>query len=100
MSGKLKTALELALERVEQNKEARTPLSHEQKQEIAEAQNKAVARLAEIEILHQSELAKLAQLPPHQVVVQKEKLQQNFLEDRRRIESERELKIKRIRNRR
>ncbi len=91
----LKSSYELAMERLrKKDAEAgveQTPLSEEQKAEIAEARKVFEARLAQLEVLHQSSLRKT--LDPDE----REKLDENYRRDRERIVAERDEKIERIR---
>jgi hypothetical protein len=92
----LKSAVELALERLEK-KDAEAgvesrPLTDEQKAAIAEARNFCQAKLAETEVLHQSKL-KTTSDPE-----QREALLQDYRRDCERLSSERDAKIERIRN--
>lgn len=97
MPEKLKSAVELAMERMRQSEGDATPVSEEQKREIAEIRNRTAAKLAELEILHKSELAKLATLPPPEAMEKRTKQQQNFVDERQRLERERDSKIDRVR---
>jgi len=92
----LKSAVELALERLkkkdaEAGVEAR-PVTDAQKAAIAEARNFYEAKLAEAEVLHQSNL-KATHNPE-----ERETLQQEYRRDRERLASERDKKIERIRS--
>ena len=92
----LKSAVELALERLKQ-KDAESgvesrPLTDAQKAAIAEARNFYEAKLAEAEVLHQSKLK--TTVDPEQ----REALLQDYRRDRERLTSERDRKIARIRN--
>jgi hypothetical protein len=97
MGEKLKSAVELAMERLSQGKDASAPLSDEQKQQIAEVRNRTAAELAKLEILHKSGLAELANRPPAETFELREKLRQGFVDDRARLERERDTKLERIR---
>src|SRR5262249_15566096 len=91
----LKSAVELAMERLRKKDEAAgietRPLTDAQKAAIAEARNFYEAKLAEQEVLHQSKLRKLTDLP------EREALEQDYRRDRERLSSERDAKIERIR---
>jgi len=92
----LKSAVELALERLKQKDaesgvESRPP-TDAQKAAIAEARNFYEAKLAEAEVLHQSKLK--TTIDPEQ----REALLQDYRRDRERLTSERDRKIERIRN--
>ena len=91
----LKSALELAMERLKK-KDAEAgiesrPLTDSQKAAIAEARNFYEAKLAEAEVLHQSQLRKMAD------PAERETREQEYRRDRERLTSERDAKIERIR---
>lgn len=92
-----KTAYEIALERLrkkdrEEGVEER-PLSDQQRNEIADIQKIYEARFAECEILHRSSLSKVAD--PAEL----ETLEEQYQRDRRRLGSERDSKIEKVRER-
>jgi hypothetical protein len=99
MSGKdrasgMKSAYELALERLEAQgveRPKQTALSEATKVAIAEARRVTEAKLAELEILHRDQLAKL-----HDPVERAEQ-EQNYRRDRERIESDGERAVARLR---
>jgi hypothetical protein len=98
MAEKLKSAVELAMERLKQSEEGfSAPLSEEHKAQIAEIRNRTAAEMAKLEILHRTELSNLASLPPAEAMERRQKLQESFVEDRGRLERERDAKIERIR---
>lgn len=86
-----KTAYELILERLKQKDRAdgvtARVLSDEQKQKIAELRKVYAAKLAEREILHQSERRTASDMDAL------EQLEQDYRRDRERIASERDRKI-------
>lgn len=86
-----KSAYELILERLKQKDRAdgvtERVLSAEQKQKIAELRRVYEAKLAEREILHQSDRQKAGDLDAL------DKLEQDYRRDRERIASERDRKI-------
>jgi hypothetical protein len=98
---KLKSAYELALERLKRQDKAegaapRKSLTAAQKKEIAELRQKATAKLAEIEILHRDkrhaaivagDAEALAKVDEHNTI------------DRRRVQSELESAIEQVRGR-
>jgi hypothetical protein len=91
----LKSALELAMERLAQ-KDAEAgvqsrPLTAAQKAAIAEVRNRYEAKLAELDVLHQSTLA--GTLDPEARALQ----EQGFRRERERLGSEREAKIAKLR---
>ena len=53
----MKSAYELAMERLQQKEGAHAPLSAEQKRELADIESQIKARVAEIEIMRDRELA-------------------------------------------
>ena len=57
---KIKSALELAMERLDAESGATPSLSDEQKAEIAEIDKRTQAKLAEMQIMHQKNLADAA----------------------------------------
>jgi hypothetical protein len=89
--GAPKTAYELILERLKQKDRAdgvkERVLSDEQKQKIAELRRVYEAKLAEREILHQSERQKAADRDAL------DELEQQYRRDRERITSERDRKL-------
>jgi hypothetical protein len=90
-----KTAYELILERLKQKDRAQgvsdKPLSDEKKARIAELRRLYEAKLAEREILHQSERRKAGD--PEAL----EQLEQEYRRDRERIASERDRKLDALR---
>jgi hypothetical protein len=92
----LKSAYELALERLKAQDEAEgvekaRPLSAEQKRAITELRERARAKLAEMEILHRKNLAS-AKTPEEAA-----QIEQAYRIDRRRVESSLESAIARAR---
>lgn len=89
-----KSAFELAMERLKKkDQEAgveERPLTDEQRTAIAEVRRFYEAKLAERQILHQSELRKT--LDPEA----REALEQDYRRDRERLASDRERKIEEI----
>ena len=90
-----KSAYELILERLKQKDRAdgvtQRVLSDEQKQKIAELRRVSEAKLAEREILHQSDRQKAGDLDAL------DRLEQDYRRDRERIASERDRKIDAVR---
>ncbi|HEX4956106.1 MAG TPA: hypothetical protein VF017_22185 [Thermoanaerobaculia bacterium] len=90
----MKSAYELALERMEQagierpREEALTPETREQ---MAEVRRQAEAKLAEIEILHRDRLKNLYD------PAKRQEEEEDYLLERRRIEAGRDAKIERLR---
>ena len=99
MSGKdratgMKTAYELALERLEAQgieRPREEALSDADRERIAEVRRQAEAKLAELEILHRDKLGKLED--PVKIAEQEE----YYLLERRRIEGDAERKVAKIR---
>jgi hypothetical protein len=92
-----KSAYEIAMEKLrardrERGEAAAKPLTDEQREKIAEVRRFYEAKLAEREILHRSERRKVAH-DPDKLREQEE----NYAADRRRLESERDAKIAKIR---
>jgi len=91
----LKSALELAMERLRQKDAAAgvesRPLSDEQKAAIAEVRNVYEAKLAEIDVLHGSKLR--ATFDP----AERDVLEQGYRRERERLASERDSKVEKIR---
>jgi|SRR5690242_11410080 hypothetical protein len=95
MEKPLKSAVELAMERLrKQDAEAGTasvPLSDTQKASIAEVRNFYQAKIAQVEVLHQSKVrATFSQ-------EERQRLEAEFRVDRERLTSERDAKIEKIR---
>jgi len=91
----LKSAYELAMERL-RKKDAEAgieqkPLTDDQKTEIAEVRRVYEAKLAQLEVLHQSSLRKT--LDPEE----REKLEEDYRREREKINGERDEKIEKIR---
>jgi len=90
-----KTAYELILERLKQKDKAEgvsdRPLTDEQRAKLAELRKVYEAKLAEREILHQSERRKAAD--PEAL----EQLEQEYRRDRERLAAERDRKIDEVR---
>ena len=93
-SDRIKSAYELALERlasqgIEPPREE--ALSAETRARIAEARQKTFAQLAELEILHRDALHKA-----HDPVA-REKSEEDYARERRRLEDERDRQVERLR---
>ncbi len=91
----LKSSFELAMERLRKGDEAAgiaaTSLTDAQRAAIAEARNFYEAKLAEIQVLHQSRLGKTAD------PAEREVLEQQYRRERERLTSERDRKVDKIR---
>lgn len=93
-SGGMKSAYELALERMEKQGIERPRaegLGEEVSQKIAEARRQAEAKLAELEILHRDRLRKT--LDP----AKRKEEEDDYVRERRRVEDDRERKIEKLR---
>ena len=92
----LKSAYELAMERLRKKDAetgvAQTTLTDEQKAEIAEVRKVFEARLAQLEVLHQSSLRKT--IDPDEYA----KLEDDYRREREKINAERDERIERIRS--
>ncbi|HXH07800.1 MAG TPA: hypothetical protein VNI83_14545 [Vicinamibacterales bacterium] len=96
MAGELKSAYEIAMERL-RRKDAeegveRRPLTEAQKAAIAEVRNVYEAKLAEQEVMHRSALART--LDP----AEREALEEAYRRERERLIAERDAKIEQLRN--
>jgi hypothetical protein len=92
---KLKSAYELAMERLRQ-KDAEAgieskPLTDAQKAAIAEARSLYGSKIAEIEVLHQSKLRAVQDL------AEREAIEEGYRRERERLTSERDSKIEKLR---
>ena len=89
---KIKSAYELALERMErEGVERPEALSDEARARMAEIRRQAEAKLAELEILYRDRLGKIGDREALQAE------EDDYLRDRRRIEEDRDRKLERIR---
>jgi hypothetical protein len=94
---RLKSAYELAIERLrskdrEQGVQERAPLDDRQRREIADLRTRSKARLAELEILRDKDLAASGGDPARM-----EEIDSGYRRDRARIESDLETAIERVR---
>ena len=91
---KLKSAYELALERMEAQgiePPREEALSEDVRAQVAEARRQAQAKLAELEILHRDRLKKLAEPEA------RAKEEEEYARDRERVEGDRERRIRKLR---
>jgi hypothetical protein len=89
----MKSAYELALERLEQRgieRPREQGLSAETQEKIAEVRRQAEAKLAELEILHRDGLRKGDPF-------KQQDTEDNYVRERRRIEDDRDSKIEKLR---
>jgi hypothetical protein len=90
----MKSAYELALERLESQgieRPREEALSEEARAQVAEARRQAEAKLAELEILHRDRQKSVYD------PAKRQEEEENYLRERRRIESDRDRKIERLR---
>ena len=96
MSDKLKSALELALEKLDGQKEfSVSTLTEQQKGKIAEVRKKFQARIAEAEIGTQSKLSAAVQSNSMDQIPQ---LQERLSQDKARLNRRMEREVEKIRN--
>ena len=92
---KLKSAYELALERMAERgiePPREEALSPELRQKVAEVRQKAEAKIAELEILHRDGLRKVTDFAA------REKAEEEYQRERRRLEEDRVRQIARLRD--
>ncbi|HVT15394.1 MAG TPA: hypothetical protein VHQ90_04315 [Thermoanaerobaculia bacterium] len=92
----MKSAYELALERLEREgierpREGDDALSGETREKVTELRQQAAAKLAELEILHRDRLKNLYD------PAKRREEEEDYVRERRRIESERDRKIEKQR---
>jgi hypothetical protein len=90
----MKSAYELALERLERQgieRPREESMSGETRQQVSEVRQQAEAKLAELEILHRDRLKTL------QDPAQRREEEEEYVRERRRIESGRDRKIEKLR---
>jgi hypothetical protein len=91
----LKSSLELAMERLAKKDAdagiSNTPVTDEQKAKIAEVRNFYEAKIAELEVLHQSKV--IAIFDP----AERETVEQQYRREREHLTGERDHKIEKIR---
>ena len=97
----MKSAVELAMEKLGklQSDDSPTALSDEQRQQIHDLRQLYDAKIAEKEIMMQSELRKLIQnRPPQEAAVAEHGLQEKFQATKKSLQQEMEAKIAAIRS--
>jgi len=88
----MKSAYELALEQMEREGiERPRALNDAEREQVSEARRKAQAKTAEMEILHQDRMAKLAD------PAEREQAEMDYRHERQRVEDRRDREIERIR---
>ncbi len=95
----MKSALELAMEKVGKIQSDDGALTDEQRQQIGELRKQYEAKIAEKEIMMQSEIQKMIQYrPPQEAVMGARQLQEQFLETKKALQQEAEDKVAEIRS--
>jgi Spy/CpxP family protein refolding chaperone len=96
----MKSAVELAMEKLgkQQGQASSTPLTDEQRRQISDLRHQYDAKIAEKEIMAQSEIRKVIQRrPPHEAAATVQALQQQLQEAKAALREELEGKIAAIR---
>jgi hypothetical protein len=91
----VKSAYELALERLERDgigRPRRDALSDDARSQMGEVRQKAEAKLAELEILHQKKAQSTAD------AAERKKVAEEYQRERRRIEDRRDRELERLRH--
>ena len=97
----MKSAIELAMEKMGklQSDDTSTTLTDEQRQQIGDLRKQYDAKIAEKEIMMQSEIGKLVQSrPPQEAAMAAYELQAKFQEDKKALQQEMEDKIAAVRS--
>jgi len=94
MTEKLKSALDIALEKYNMKPEDLAIVSEEQKARIADIKSFYKARKAELEIMYQQQLKKLMSGPPSDYPALKERADNDYMVDRNKLDNEERDKIK------
>ena len=98
----MKSALELAMEKLKARQEEETPvaLTDAQRQEIGDLRKQYDARMAEKEIMMQSEIRQVVQRrPPPEAIAAAQELREKFQHARKALQEELEAKIAAVRTR-
>lgn len=97
----MKSAVELAMEKLgKQSGQDSTPLTDEQRQEIGQLRKQYDAKIAEKEIMVQTEIRRLIQRrPPPEAAAQARDLQRELQETKTALRNELEEKIAAVRSR-
>lgn len=94
----LKSAYELAMERLRAKDGDEMPLSEAQREAIAEVRNEYRAKLAEREIMLKARVERLAErTPPGEVGARRQELEVEHAAERKKLEDEMDARIGRIR---
>lgn len=95
----MKSALELAMEKVGKIQSEEGPLTDEQRQQIGDLRKQYEAKIAEKEITMQSEIQKLIQnRPPQEAMLGIQQLQEQFQETKKALQQEADDKVAEIRS--
>ncbi|PON14938.1 hypothetical protein C2W62_26440 [Candidatus Entotheonella serta] len=95
----MKSALELAMEKVGKIQSEEGPLTDEQRQQIGDLRKQYEAKIAEKEIMMQSEIQKLIQnRPPQEAMLGIQQLQEQFQETKKALQQEADDKVAEIRS--
>jgi hypothetical protein len=102
MAEGMKSALELALERTDHVRKAireeGLALTDTQRDQLAELEREYSAKIAEKDVMLQSEMRKvLMQYPPAEAGALLEQLRQRFVDEKRKLMEEKEAKVAHIR---
>ena len=102
MADGMKSALELALERTDHVRKAireeGLTLTDRQREQLAELEREYSAKIAEKDVMLQTELRKLLMhAPPAEAVPVIEQLRDQFIDEKRKLMEEKEVKAARIR---
>jgi Spy/CpxP family protein refolding chaperone len=102
MAEGMKSALELALERTDHVRKAirdeGLALTDAQREQLAEIEREYNAKIAEKDVMLQTEMRQLLmQYPPPEVVPVIEQLRDKFIDEKRKLTEERNEKVARIR---
>ncbi len=98
----MKSALELAMEKLKArtSEESTVALTDAQRQEISDLRKQYDAKIAEKEIMMQSEIRQLIQRrPPQEVMAAAQELREKFQQTKKALQEEAEAKIAAVRTR-
>lgn len=97
MGERLKSAVELAMEKYGGSSGGDRNLTTEQKEKIAGIRSFYKAKRAELEILHQQRLKEVHMVDPKEQVALRDKAEEEYRRDRSRMDREEEQKIEDVR---
>jgi hypothetical protein len=96
----IKSAVELAMERLGKQQSTEPSLTDAQRQEISDLRKQYEAKIAEKDIMLQAEIRQLIQRrPPQEAAVTARELQEKFQEAKKALQKELEEKITAVRTR-